>query len=75
MNFITNTLKVNIVLIYCLLIHTVYDIKTQDVYEDFFKDKNLFDFSYYSLNSKFYDSANKKVIGKMKDEFKGKIIS
>ena len=35
----------------------------------------MFDFGYYPLNSKFFDSANKKVIGKMKDEFKGKIIS
>ena len=27
------------------------------------------------FDSKFLDSVNKKVIGKMKDEFKGKIIS
>ena len=31
----------------------VYEIKTEDVYEHFYKDKNLFDFSDYSLNSKF----------------------
>ena len=53
----------------------VYEIKTENIYEKFYKDKNLFDFSEYSLNSRFYDSANKKVIGKMKDELKGKIIS
>ena len=53
----------------------VYEIKTEDVYEDFYGDKNLFDFSDYSLDSKFFDSFNKKIIGKMKDEFKGKIIS
>ena len=54
----------------------VYEIKTtEDVYEDFYKDKTLFDFSDYSLNSKFNDPVNKKVIGKIKDEFKGKIIS
>ena len=53
----------------------VYEIKTDDVYEDFDKNKNLFDFSDYPHNSKFFDSVNKKVIGKMKDEFKGKIIS
>ena len=53
----------------------VYEIKTKDVFESFYEDKNLFDFSDYSLNSKFYDPVNKKVIGKMKDEFKGKIIS
>ena len=46
-----------------------YEIKTKDVYEDFCEDKNLFD---YPLNSKFFVPANKNVIGKMKDEFKGK---
>ena len=53
----------------------VYEFKSEDVYEDFYEDKNLFDFSDYPLESKFFDPANKKVIGKMKDEFKGKIIS
>ena len=49
-------------------------LKKIDVYEDFYQDKNLFDFSEYSSNSKFFDPVNKKVIGKMKDEFKGKLI-
>ena len=53
----------------------VYEIKTKDVYEDFYLDKDLFDFSDYPLNSKFFDPVNKKIVGKMKDEFKGKIIS
>ena len=53
----------------------VYEIKTGDVYEDFYLDKDLFDFSDYPLNSNFFDPVNKKVIGRMKDEFKGKIIS
>ena len=35
----------------------------------------MFDFSDYPLNSKFFDPVNKKVIGKMKDEFKGRIMS
>ena len=38
------------------------------------QDKNLFDFSDYPLHSKFFDTVNKKVIGRMKDKFKGKII-
>ena len=38
----------------------VYEIKTEDVYEDFYQDKKLFDFSEYPLDSKFFDSANKK---------------
>ena len=53
----------------------VYEIKVKDVYEDFYHDKNLFDFSEYPLNSKFFDPVHKKVISKMKDEFKGRIIS
>ena len=53
----------------------VYEIKTEDVYEDFYLDKNVFDFSDYPLDSKFFGTVNKKVIGKMEDEFKGRIIS
>ena len=52
----------------------VYEIKTEDVYEDFYQDKNLFDFSDYPLYSKLFDPGNKNVTGKMKDEFKGKIV-
>ena len=51
-----------------------YEIKTKDVYEYFYQDENLFDFSDYPLDSKFFDPVNKNVIGKIKDEFKGKII-
>ena len=35
----------------------------------------MFDFSNYSKDSKFFDGTNKKVIGKMKDEFGGVIIT
>ena len=52
----------------------VYKIKSENVYEEFFKRKNLFDFSNYSKDSKFLDSTNKKVISKMKDEYGGVII-
>ena len=52
----------------------VYEIKTKDVYEDSYQVKYVFDFSNYAVNSKFFDEANKKVVGKMKGEFKAKII-
>ena len=53
----------------------VYEIETDDVLDDFYKNKNLFDFSNYPKDSKFLDLVNKKVIGKIKDEVKGKMIS
>ena len=52
----------------------IYEIKSEDVYKEFFKWKDLFDFSSYSKDSKFFNSTNKKVIGKIKDEFGGVII-
>ena len=51
-----------------------YEIKSKTVYEEFFKRKDLFDFSYYSKDVKFSGKTNKKVIGKMKDEFGGVIV-
>ena len=52
-----------------------YEIKTDDVYEDFYEDKYLFDFSDYPRDSKFFDLVNKNVIDKMKDEFKVEIMN
>ena len=51
-----------------------YEIKSENVYKGFFKWKDSFDFSNYSKDSKFFDGTNKKVIGKMKDEFSGVIV-
>ena len=43
-----------------------YDIKSEDVYEEFFKQKHLFEFSNFSKESKFYDNQNRMIVGKMK---------
>ena len=51
-----------------------YEIKLENVYEEFYKWKDLFDFSNYLKDSKFFDNANKKVISKMKDEYGGVLI-
>ena len=48
-----------------------YEIEADDVYQDFWKDKHLFDNSDYPKNSPFFDNSNKKVIGKFKDEAAG----
>ena len=52
----------------------MYEIKTEDVYEDFSSDKGMFDFSNYSTKSKHSDDSNKLVIGKMKDQTGGVAI-
>ena len=48
-----------------------YEIKSEDVYEEFFKHKHLLDFSNYP---KIFDPTNKTVIGQMKEVSEGKII-
>ena len=54
----------------------VYEIKgVDDIYEKVYLDKHLFDFNNYPKDSKFYDDTNMKVIGKMKEEMCGKIVS
>ena len=40
----------------------VYKINTDDVYEDFYENRNLIDFSDYPEDSKLFDLVNKKVI-------------
>ena len=52
-----------------------YHIKAEDIYSDFYKDKDLFDNSDYPKSSKFHFAENKKVIGKFKDETAGDTIT
>ena len=76
MIFITNLLKKNFDAesLFTNTDSLAYEIKSKNVDEEFFKSKDLFNFSNYSKDSKFYDESNKKVIGKMKDEMGGFII-
>ena len=48
-----------------------YEIEAEDVYQDFWYDKDKFDNSDYPENSPYYDMSNKKVIGKFKDKAAG----
>ena len=52
-----------------------YHIITDDVYQDLYNHKDMFDNSDYSKSSKFYFDENKKVIGKFKDEAAGNPIT
>ena len=51
-----------------------YHIITDDVYEDLYLSKDMFDNSDYSKSSKFFFDENKKVIGKFKDGAAGNPI-
>ena len=51
-----------------------FEIKSDDVYEEFLKHKHLFGFGNYPEDLKFFNQANKKVIVKRKTESEGKII-
>ena len=46
----------------------IFEVKTKDVYEDFSKNKEMFDFSNFSAKLKYYNDSKKLVVGKMKDE-------
>ena len=45
-----------------------YEIEADDVYRDFWNDKDKFDNSDYPESSLYFDKTNKKVLGKFKDE-------
>ena len=64
--------KIYIELLFTGTDNFTHKIKSEDVYEEFFKHTHLFHFSNYPEES--FDQANKKAIGKMRDESKGKII-
>ena len=49
-------------------------VKTEDVYENFSSNKEMFYFSNHSTKSKYYDDTNKLAIGKMQDETEGVAI-
>ena len=46
----------------------IQELKAEDAYKDFSSDIDMFDFSNYSTNSKYYHNSNKLVVGKMKDK-------
>ena len=48
-----------------------YEIEAEDVYKDFWNDKDKFHNSDYPESSPYFDKTNKKVIGKFKDEAAG----
>ena len=52
----------------------MYEIKMEELYEDFSKDKEMFDFSNFSAYSKLHDDWSNLVVGKVKDKIGGVAI-
>ena len=47
----------------------IREIRTEDIYQDISRDKEMFDFRNYSAEPKYYDDSSKLVVGEiMKDE-------
>ena len=67
-NYIKNKYNNNAKLLFTDTDSLCYQITTDDVYNDFFNDRDKFDFSEYNKNSNYFDNCNKKVLGKFKDE-------
>ena len=64
------TLRTNMVTTHDYYLQTLI-YETEDFYEDFSSDKEMFDFSNYSIKSEYQDNSNKLVVGEMKDETAG----
>ena len=45
-----------------------YEIEAEDVYKDFWNNKDVFNNSDYLESSPYYCNVNKKIIGEFKDE-------
>ena len=52
----------------------IYQIKIEDVYEDFKERKEMSDVRNYSDKSKYYDNCNKLIVGQTKNETGGVAI-
>lgn len=53
----------------------IYHVETEDIYADMKEDAKIFDFSGYPKDHPCFSNENKKVVGKMKDELNGVLIS
>ena len=70
-NYIKNKYGEKVKLLFTDTDSLTYEIEAEDVYQDFWDDKNKFDNSDYPESSPYFYKTNKKVIGKFKDEAAG----
>ena len=65
----------NVNLLYTDTDSLIFEIFTDDIYEDMKNDNHLFDFSEYDKNHKCFNVKNKKKLGILRDELYGKIMT
>ena len=70
-NYIKNKYEHKAKLLFTDTDSLTYEIESEDVYRDFWNDKDKFDNSDYAQNSQYFEKTNKKVVGKFKDEAAG----
>ena len=70
-NYIKNKFGDRAKLLFTVTDSLTYEIEAEDIYQDFWYDKDNLDNSDYPENSPYYDTSNKNVIGKFKDEAAG----
>ena len=78
-NFYYNTLKKNygdnIRLLYTDTDSLIVKVDTEDIYADMSLNADLYDTSNYSPGHPLFSTANKKIIGKFKDELGGQLLT
>ena len=52
----------------------MHETKTEDVYEDFSNNKEMYGFSNYWAKKKYFDDSKKLVVVKMKDKETGVLL-
>ena len=67
--------KFNTTLLFIDIDSLCYELHEKNPYIKMYRFKELFDLSHFPVSSKYYCSDNKKVVGKMKDEYGGKSTS
>ena len=78
-NFYYNTLKKTysdkIQLLYTDTDSVIIHVQTEDIYQDMAQNLDDYDTSNYQADHPLFSTANKKVIGKFKDELGGKVMT
>ena len=65
----------NVRLLYTDTDSLIVKVDTEDIYANMLKHADLYDISNYSPGHPLYSDQNKKVIGKLKDELGGKVMT